>query len=81
MISINHAKQRQKGLNQIHYVPINGTVPLPGTQLQSSLSGQLVNGTPHYPDKINKDRSTVSEDLLSGQTLICPVNGCPVNGD
>ncbi len=40
----------------------------------SSLTGQLVNGTPCYSDKIN-------EDSLSGQTMICLVNGCPVNGD
>ncbi len=47
----------------LHYVPVNGTVPL--TQLQSSLTGQLVNGTPHYPDK----------------KTFCPHNECPVKED
>jgi len=37
--------------------------PLTGTQLQSSLTGQLVNGTPRYPDK----------------KAFCPDNECPVN--
>ncbi len=49
----------------IHYVPVNGTVPLSGTQLQSFITGQLVNETPRYLDK----------------RLFCPVNECPDNGD
>ena len=44
-------KNRHKHDVVIHSVPVFKTVRLTGTQLQSPLSGLLVNGTPRYPDK------------------------------